>query len=189
MKSNKRQSPTINTGSMADIAFLLLVFFLVTTTVAKEEGIGRKLPPNIDVSAPLPQRNVLEILVNKHNQIQVEGKLTEINELRAKAVTFILNPENEPTLPQKKIMDIPELGTIAVSKQVISIQNDALTEYGLYVAIQDALSAAYLDARNALAREHFNKSYEQLVEEQDKAKVDAIREAIPQRISEAEPNF
>lgn len=189
MKSNKRQSPNINAGSMADIAFLLLVFFLVTTTVAKEEGIGRKLPPDIEISAPLAQRNVLEVLVNKHNQIQVEGKLTEISELRAKALEFIQNLENEPTLPDKKIEDIPELGRLAVSKQVISIQNDALTEYGLYVAIQDALSAAYLDARNALAQEHFNKSYQQLLEEKDKPKVDAIRKAIPQRISEAEPNF
>lgn len=189
MKSTNRQSPAINAGSMADIAFLLLVFFLVTTTVAKDEGLNRILPPRSEDSGPIPQRNVLEILVNKHNQLLVEGHFTEIENLRATALEFILNLENEPNLPQKRIVTIDQLGTIAISKQVISIQNDALTEYGTYVAIQDALSGAYLDARNILAQEHFNKSYTKLIEEKEIDKVKAIREAIPQRISEAEPNF
>jgi biopolymer transport protein ExbD len=116
MKSTNRQSPAINAGSMADIAFLLLVFFLVTTTVAKDEGLNRILPPKSEDSGPIPQRNVLEILVNKHNQLLVEGHFTEIENLRTTALEFILNKENEPNLPQKKIVTVDELGTIAISK-------------------------------------------------------------------------
>jgi biopolymer transport protein ExbD len=182
--------PEINAGSMADIAFLLLVFFLVTTTMDTDLGLARLLPPPIleDVETPpIKERNVFVVLVNANDKLLVEGELMEISELRDAAKEFIENPNDEEKLPAKKEVEIPILGTRMVSKQVISLQNDNGTSYDMYIQVQNELAAAYNELRNVLAMEEFGVSYDALVEAGDKAKVKAIRKVFPQRISEAEP--
>lgn len=188
---SKRDIPEINAGSMADIAFLLLVFFLVTTTMDSDFGLMRKLPPPLPPTMPDPppikQRNVFTVLANANDQLLVEGELMDISELRDAAKEFIANPQNKEDLPEKKEENVPFFGNVMVSKQVISLQNDNGTSYDLYIQVQNELAAAYTELRNELAKEKFGKTYDQLVEENDKAKYKAIRDIYPQRISEAEP--
>jgi len=188
---SKRDIPEINAGSMADIAFLLLVFFLVTTTMDSDFGLMRKLPPPIPADMPEPppikQRNVFTVLANANDQLLVEGELMEVSELREAAKEFIANPQNKAELPEKKETEVPFFGTTMVSKQVISLQNDNGTSYDLYIQVQNELAAAYRDLRNELAVEQFGRTFDQLVEEGDKERVKAVRKIYPQRISEAEP--
>ncbi|MGC9330544.1 MAG: ExbD/TolR family protein [Bacteroidales bacterium] len=187
----RRETPEINGGSMADIAFLLLIFFLVTTTMDVDTGIARKLPPMPDEEqlekqeeVKIKQRNLFTVLINKNDQLLVEGELMEIRDLKDKAKEFILNENNEDHLPLKKEEYIPELGkTVMVPQGVISLQNDRGTSYGQYIAVQNELVAAYNEIREDAAYEYFGKSFEALNEEQQ----NGIKKLYPLRISEAEP--
>lgn len=175
---------------MADIAFLLLVFFLVTTTMDTDFGLARLLPPPIEEEVetpPIKERNVFEVLVNANDQLLVEGEIMQIEELREATKEFIANPGNAENLPEKKEKDIPFFGTTMVSKQVISLQNDNGTSYNMYIQVQNELAAAYNELRNEIAMEQFGVSYNDLLEAGDKDKVKAVRKVYPQRISEAEP--
>jgi biopolymer transport protein ExbD len=185
----KREIPEINAGSLADIAFLLLVFFLVTTTMDSDFGLMRKLPPIIEdmKTPPVRKRNLFTVLANKDDELLVKGKLMEVSELRNAAKEFIANPKNRADLPEKKEIDVPFFGRTMVSKQVISLQNDNATSYNLYIQVQNELAAAYNELRNELAMQQFGKTYDQLVEIGDRDRVKAIRKIYPQRISEAEP--
>jgi biopolymer transport protein ExbD len=187
----KREAPEINAGSMADIAFLLLVFFLVTTTMDSDLGMMRKLPPTLPPDMPKPppikDRNVFVVLANANDQLLVEGELMDITELKEAAKEFIANPSNKDGLPEKKQVDLPIFGVRMVSKQVISLQNDNGTSYKLYIQVQNELAAAYNELRDELAMDEFGISYKALIENKEKAKVKAIKKFYPQRISEAEP--
>lgn len=187
----KREAPEINAGSMADIAFLLLVFFLVTTTMDSDMGMMRKLPPTLPPDMPKPppikDRNVFVVLANRNDQLLVEGEVMDISELKEAAKEFIDNPLNDASLPEKKQVDVPLLGTRMVSKQVISLQNDNGTSYRLYIQVQNELAQAYNELRDDLAMDEFGVTYAALVEQKQKQKVKAIRKVYPQRISEAEP--
>lgn len=187
----KRDVPEINAGSMADIAFLLLVFFLVTTTMDTDFGLMRKLPPPLPPDQPIPppikQRNVFVVLANQNDQLLVEGRLMDISELREAAKEFIANPANKSDLPEKTPKDIPFFGNYMISKQVISLQNDNGTSYDLYIQVQNELAAAYDELRDELAKEKFGVGFNYLLETGQKEKVDAIKDIYPQRISEAEP--
>ncbi|OFX55497.1 MAG: biopolymer transporter ExbD [Bacteroidetes bacterium GWA2_30_7] len=187
MARKKRPIPEINAGSMADIAFLLLIFFLVTTTMDVDSGLSRMLPPpvpeNQEPPPPIKDRNVFVVLVNKDNRLLVEGEPMKVKQLREKAKEFIANPRNTETLPEKKETDIKLFGKYPVSKQVISLQNDRGTAYGTYIAVQNELVAAYNELRNELAQQKFGKNFDELNKEQS----DAVKEIYPQRISEAEP--
>lgn len=187
----KRENPEVNAGSMADIAFLLLVFFLVTTTMDSDFGLMRKLPPPIPADQPKPppikDRNVFVVLANANDQLLVEGELMDIGDLKEAAKEFIANPLNKEDLPEKKMTNVAPFGQVAVSKQVISLQNDNGTSYDLYIQVQNELAAAYQELRDDLAKEKFGKTYTALVEAKDKDKIKAIRKVYPQRISEAEP--
>jgi len=176
---------------MADIAFLLLVFFLVTTTMDTDFGLMRKLPPPLPPDLPEPppikQRNVFVVLANANDQLLVEGELMDITELREAAKEFIANPSNKEDLPEKKLVNVKLLGDMMVSKQVISLQNDNGTSYDLYIQVQNELAAAYDELRNEFAQQEFGVSFDYLVETGDKDKVKAVKSVYPQRISEAEP--
>lgn len=190
MAGRSRKPPEINAGSMADIAFLLLIFFLVTTTMDTDTGMIRMLPPHIiDMPDPPPvkDRNVFIVLVNANNQLLVEGKPMDIKDLRSEAKKFISNLQNEETLPEKVDETIPLLGNVQVSKQIISLQNDRGTSYERYVQVQNELAAAYNELRNEFARLKFQKSFDELVELKEDEKVKAVKAFYPQRISEAEP--
>ena len=127
------------------------------------------------------------VLANANDQLLVEGELLDVSELRDAAKEFIANPANKEDLPEKKQEEVPYFGTVMVSKQVISLQNDKGTSYDLYIQVQNELAAAYNELRNELALNEFGVSYDYLVENGVKDKVKAIRKIYPQRISEAEP--
>jgi biopolymer transport protein ExbD len=190
MPSAKRQAPEINAGSMADIAFLLLIFFLVTTTMDVDSGLQRMLPPMPEDQPEqneIKQRNVFVVLVNANDQLLVEGELGDIKSLRKDAKEFIANFGNRENLPEKEIKEVPFFGNFPISKQVISLQNDRGTSYEMYIKVQNELAAAYNELRNELSMSQFGKSYDDLVSLGEEEKVKAIRTIFPQRISEAEP--
>lgn len=178
---------------MADIAFLLLIFFLAATTMDSDTGLMRQLPAIPDPNVPqdvnkINDRNILEVKVNKDNLLLVEGQLTEFSQLREIAHDFILNANDEPNKPEKEVVNIPFLGNVAVSKAVISLQNDIGTKYGVYIAVQNELIAARAKLRESLARQEFGMAYDKLDEDR-KAAVDEffkvpISEAEPKRIGE-----
>jgi len=183
----KRQTPEINAGSMADIAFLLLIFFLVTTTMDVDTGISRKLPPPLtgDEEPPdINERNIFTVLVNNRDRIMVEKKPGDITTLRAKAKEFLKNPQRRENLSESTMKNIPPLGMIMVSKGVISLKNDRGTSYKMYIAVQNELTAAIDELRDELSMEKFGKKYDELINEDQSS---AIQKAIPIAISEAEP--
>lgn len=187
----RRSIPEINAGSMADIAFLLLIFFLVTTTMETQTGIFRKLPPLEELQDEKPpkieKRNLLQVLVNKYDQIRINGEEVKIKDITRVTKEFILNRENNENKPEKKMIDIKGFGEAEVSKGIVSLMNDRGTTYEVYIAVQDALATAFEDMRNDKAREVYKKSYEQLIEDKQDDKVDVIKRMIPMAISEAEP--
>jgi len=203
----KREISEINAGSMADIAFLLLIFFLVTTTMDTDVGLLRKLPPPILENQPKPppikKRNIFEILVNANDQLLVEGDYMQVTELREAAKEFIKSSPSfpnvsdktnslNPNLPEFKIAEIPVLGNMLISKQVISLQNDNGTSYEIYIKVQNELVGAYNELRNEFAQQKFGKTYQELLQESGssdlaKQKLKAVKKVFPRSISEAEP--
>jgi biopolymer transport protein ExbD len=184
----RKKTPAINSSSMADIAFLLLIFFLVSTTMDIDTGIYKKLPPipedeQLDQDVKVKQRNVLAILVNRNNDLLVNGEVLDISQLREKTKEFILNPLNSPELPEKKATTIKFFGDVMVSKGLVSLQNDRGTSYEMYIKVQDELAAASRELKDAKAMQKWNKKFSDLDEEQQ----DAVRDYVPMQISEAEP--
>ncbi len=178
---------------MADIAFLLLIFFLAATTMDSDTGLMRQLPAIPDPNVPqdvnkINDRNILEVKVNKDNLLLVEGQLTQFNQLREIAHNFILNPNDEPSMPEREVVNIPYFGNVAVTKAVISLQNDIGTKYGVYLAVQNELIAARAKLRDDVARQEFGIPYEKLDEDRKSAVDDyykvPISEAEPKRIGE-----
>ena len=189
MARNKRAIPEINAGSMADIAFLLLIFYLVTTTMDTDKGINRKLPPIEDELVqdppPIKERNIFTVLVNSNDQLLVEDEYLEINELRAKAMEFIDN-NGDGSCEYCKGYSVSSSSDNPV-KAVISLQNDRGTSYGMYVKVQNELVAAYEDLRERYAEDEYGRSYRGMDPEEDKEIIKEIKNAYQQKISEAEP--
>lgn len=183
-----RKTPDIPSASLADTAFMMLIFFLVSTTMDTDAGLSRMLPPpvpkeEVNDDVKIKERNVFVVLINKNDQLLVEGEMMHISDLKQAAKEFIANPSDDPKLPEKDIKEIEFFGNYAVSKQVISLQNDRGTSYGMYVKVQDELAAAYNELRNELSMRKWNKRYNDLEKEQQ----EAVRAIYPQKISEAEP--
>ncbi len=182
---------------MSDISFLLLTFFLLTSSINTEQGIPRKLPPpktddTPEMKADINRRNVLNVLVNFRDEISVNGEVMMISELKDKAKEFFSNPSNDPSLPEKVSKPIEGIGDFAVSKGVVSLTNDQGTSYNMYVQVQNELQCAYNELRDELAvnelrdeasLQYFGKKYTAL----DSASQRAISQAIPMSISEAPP--
>lgn len=182
----KRKVPEVNAGSMADIAFLLLIFFLVATTMNVDSGIQRilpQIPPEDQPPIDIKQRNVLLVFVNKYDQINVAGEVVDITMLKDRAKAFVVNAANDPNWPEKDMTDIDKLGKFPVSKGVISLQNDRGTSYEMYIKVQNELTRAFNELREELSASKFRTKFENLDDEQKKA----IQRAIPLKISEAEP--
>ena len=202
----RRKSPEVNAGSMADIAFLLLIFFLVTTTIETDSGINRKLPPMEEQIDPpiIRQKNIFTVVVNKNNQLLVEEELTDIKDLRDLAVDFLDNGggSGEEACDycqgnrDPRSSDNPD-------KAIISLKNDRETEYKVYIAVQNELVAAYNVLRNReFARLYPNEALTYVEADlrysdprtspDDKSslkeKLDVIKALYPQKLSEAEPS-
>ena len=181
-----KKTPEINASSQADIAFLLLIFFLMSTTMDTDAGLFRRLPPMMEDQTKVPQyakRNILQVMVNRDDQMAVNGEVMEVTDLKEKALEFILNPQNKDDLPQKEMKNIENYGQAEVSKGIVSLQSDRGTSYKMYIAVQDELTAAFNEARDLKAMEKWGKKYSELDEDQQ----EAIRKVVPTAISEAEP--
>lgn len=183
-----RKTPEIPSASLADIAFMLLIFFLVTTTMDVDSGLERRLPQWVDQEQleddqQIKERNVFVVLVNRNNDLLVEGEYADIENLRERAKEFMANPYDDESLPEKEPMQVPYFGEVMVTKGVISLRNDLDTKYGTYIAVQNELVGAINELREELSQQQFGKSYDEL----DKEQQDAVREVFPSRISEAEP--
>ena len=182
----RRRIPEINAGSMADIAFLLLIFFLVTTTMDTDKGILKRLSPILPEEQEPPEireRNIFVVLVNRDNQLLVEGNPTDIQRLRNKAREFILNPYNLDNLPEKKKVYVKSIGEVVVSKGVISIQTDRGTSYKMYITVMNELMAALNEVKNEASFTYFQKPFDELEKEQK----ETIEDVVPVVISEADP--
>ena len=202
----RRKSPEVNAGSMADIAFLLLIFFLVTTTIETDSGINRKLPPMEEQIDPpiIRQKNIFTVVVNKNNQLLVEEELTDLKDLRDLAVEFLDNGggSGEEACDYCQGNKDPR-SSDNPDKAIISLKNDRETEYKVYIAVQNELVAAY----NVLRNREFSRLYPNEVisyVEADlrysdprtsidekaslKEKLDVIKALYPQKLSEAEPS-
>ncbi len=185
---SKRKTPGLNTGAMSDISFLLLTFFLLTSSINTEQGIPRKLPPpktedSQDKKVDINKRNVLNVLVNFRDEISVNGDVIMVSDLKARAKEFFANPSNDPSLPEKVSKPIEGIGDFQVSKGVVSLTNDQGTSYNMYVQVQNELQRAVNELRNETALQYFGKKYDAL----DSAAQRAVSTAIPMSISEAPP--
>lgn len=186
MARKKKEVPQLNSSSSADISFLLLTFFLLTSSINTDLGIQRRLPPPSDPNVKPPEihkRNTFVVKVNRADQLLFDGQIGEINGLKARAKEFLSNPQNLPNLPEKTPTDIPLLGRYDVSKGVISLQNDRGTSYDMYFKVQNELTAAINELKDELSRARFGRAYKDCNEDQR----DAVDKAIPTAISEAEP--
>ena len=189
MAKGKRKVPDINSSSTADIAFLLLIFFLITTSMDTDRGLARQLPPSPEKDQKMDDikvkdRNILPVFLNMQDQLMCGNDYITVDQLRAKAKEFIANPYNDENKPEKSSTNVEFFGNMMVTKNhVISLRCDRGSSYKAYLAVQNELVAAYNELRDELAQEKWQKNYADLNEDQQKA----IREIYPQKISEAEP--
>ena len=201
-----RKSPEVNAGSMADIAFLLLIFFLVTTTIETDSGINRKLPPMEELIDPpiIKERNIFTVVVNKNNDILVEEKPMQLRDVREAAVAFLDNGGGVGDEACDYCQgERDESSSDNPDKAIISLKNDRETSYKVYIAVQNELVAAYNDLRNR----EFERLYPEermtyveadklytdprtspKVKAKIKPKIDVLKKMYPQKLSEAEPS-
>jgi biopolymer transport protein TolR len=201
--SRRKGAPEVNAGSMADIAFLLLIFFLVTTTIETDAGLDRMLPPiePPDTDVVIKQKNIFVVNINKYGQLLVEEQLMDIRDLRAAAIAFLDNGGSPTGTPEycnyckgkrdEKSSDSPQ-------KAIISLKNDRETTYSTYITVQNELVAAYNDLRNREAKRLYGRDFTEMeseylnpetpssVRDELKEKVQKIQELFPQKLSEAE---
>ena len=185
----KRKVPAVNASSSADIAFMLLLFFLMTSSMDTDKGLPRRLPPPVpkeqkETDVDIKKRNLLVVLINSQNQILCGDEFIDIKQLKGRVKEFVSNPNNNEHMPEKVEVDVPYFGKQMVTKNhVISLQNDRGTEYQAYIDVQNEIAAAYNELRDDLSRQKFGKIFMELDEEQQKA----VQQIYPQKISEAEP--
>lgn len=177
-RKQRRENNEVNTGSTADIAFLLLIFFLVTTQIASDKGVLVQLPAKAEeVDIILKERNVLNILVNSNNELLIEEKITQAEEVRQVAKAFISNNGQDEEL------------SASPQKAVISIKTDRGTEYNMYIQVLSEVKAAYAELRAAhlqLSLEDYNHLKRK--DAKDRELLDKAKKAYPMRISDAEPS-
>ena len=187
MARKKKKVPEINASSMADISFLLLIFFLVTTTMDTDSGITRRLPPpieNPDMDVKVKERNILNVMINKYDKLMVNGKPSQVEDLKDITRDFITPKPNDEKAPEVEMKEIELIGNFMTNKGVVSLKNDRGTSYQMYIAVQNELAKAFNELREEVSQQYFRTSYSNLT---DKDKIDAVNKAVPVRISEAEP--
>lgn len=200
----RRATPEVNAGSMADIAFLLLIFFLVTTTIEKDKGIARQLPPMEEVDPEdviIKQKNLFIVNVNKSDQLLVEEELMELKNLRQAAIDFLDNggaPAGSPLYCDYCRGKRDVASSDNPDKAVISVQNDRLTSYKMYIAVQNELVAAYNFLRDREAERLYGWKFTDMKrsmdegsfkgdEEEALARMEKIQALFPLKLSEAQP--
>jgi biopolymer transport protein ExbD len=188
MRYQKRKTPQINSSSMADIAFLLLIFFLITSSFDSMTGIYRKMPPFqadevLKKKQNIEKRNLLSIIIDKNNTIMYENQVLTISELKDVCKMFISNPDDLDFLPQKELVELEETGTFPVSrKHNISIEISRKANYQTYIMVLNAIISVYNELRDETAYSIFQQSFSSLTQ----VRQSAILEIYPQHISEKE---
>ncbi|MCL8008481.1 ExbD/TolR family protein [Gelidibacter japonicus] len=197
----KRSAPEVNAGSMADIAFLLLIFFLVTTTIETDTGLNRRLPPIDDEKVEPPiirQKNIFTVLINGRNQLMVEDELMELKDLRKAAVEFLDNGggTGEDACSYCKGKKDPK-SSDNPDKAIISLKNERETKYGMYISVQNELVAAYNQLRDRRAMELYGKTLKEMEanyndvnwvgnKETLKERIERVKIEYPQKLSEVQ---
>lgn len=192
MATDKRKIQEINAGSMADIAFLLLIFFLVATTMNVDTGLVRVLPPMPDPNVKqedikVKERNLFPVLVAGNGTIMAKGEQIDIRRLKDKAKEFVLNPLDDENLPEKEVkeLELPDgsMWAYPISQGVISLQTTRDTNYQVYIMVQNELTRAFNEIRDEVAMRKFGAKFADLTEDQR----NVVTKAVPLKISEAEP--
>ena len=193
MGKKKKKVPGLNQSSTADISFILLIFFLITTSMDTDMGLARRLPRppeenQEDATMDIKSRNILYVRMNSAGQLWVKNEMEsgfeDLKNLRNRVKEFVKNEKNLSKYPEKHVKNIDILGQCFVTdKHVISVQTDRGTPYAVYFEVQNELVAAYNELRNELSKQKFGRPYDALGDEE---KV-AVRAYYPQNISEAEP--
>ena len=183
-----KKTPEINSSSTADIAFLLLCYFLMTTTMDQDMGLQRRLPPMPDKNQKVEdqkvnRRNIIVVKINSADRLLAGTEPMHVSQLKDKIKEFLTNPADDPNLPEKEEIEIEGYGPCKVSKGVISLQNDRGTSYQAYIAVQNELVKAVNEIRDEWAMANFGKLYIKC----DEKEQEIVRKAVPQNISEAEP--
>ena len=183
-----KKTPELNTSSTADMAFLLLCFFLMTTTMDQDLGLQRRLPPIPDKNQKVEdqkvnRRNIIVVKINSADRLLAGTEPMHVSQLKDKIKEFLTNPANDANLPEKEEIQIEGYGPCMVSKGVISLQNDRGTSYQAYMAVQNELVKAVNELRDEWAMANFGMLYSKL----DEDKQGIVRKAVPQNISAAEP--
>ena len=184
-----KKTPEINGGSMADISFLMLIFFLMVSTMDPETGLSRRLPPMPPEGAQVEdlkvnRRNMLDVKINSRNGVMAGGKVILSDaQLEEIVIEFLTNPNDRSDLPSKTVKNIEGFGEYPVSDGVISLQNDRQSSYSKYVEVQNILVRAINKVRNDFSMAHFGETYDELSAD----KQEIVQDAIPNKISEAEP--
>lgn len=199
-RKNRAGAPEVNAGSMADIAFLLLIFFLVTTTIQTDQGINRKLPPIDETKTdppPVKEKNIFTVLINKNDQLLVEDVPMDLKDLREAAIAFLDNGGDGSCSYCKGARDVASSDN--PDKAIISLQNDSETSYEAYISVQNELVAAYYFLRDRECMARYGKTFRELesmyedpkTKEGQREKIEPlikdIQAAFPQKLSEAEP--
>ncbi|MEL0240345.1 MAG: biopolymer transporter ExbD [Flavobacteriaceae bacterium] len=199
----RKGAPEVNAGSMADIAFLLLIFFLVTTTIETDAGLDRMLPPiePPDTDVVIKQKNIFTVSINKSGQLLVEEELMNLEDLRDAAIAFLDNggaPAGSPEYCNYCQGKRDASSSDNPQKAIISLKNDRETAYKTYITVQNELVGAYNDLRNRESRRLYNRDFTEMeseylnpetpssVRDELKEKVQRIQELFPQKLSEAE---
>ena len=172
MKKKRKAPPEISAGSMADIAFLLLIFFLVATQISQDKGVRVVLPEYYD--GPIGKavdKNVLNIKINKYDEIMIEGEPSKLEDLKTLIPNFVLNPD--------KRLDYPT----APHKAIISLQNDVNTSYDAYVYTYSVIQSSYTNMRRDLSKSKFGKDLSEL----NRTEATEIKKLLPMKVSEADP--
>ena len=183
----KKKTPAINSSSTADIAFLLLCYFLMTTTMGEQSGLQRRLPPIPDKDQKVEdqkvnRRNIIIVRINSADRLFAGNEALDVTFLKDKIKEFLTNPKDDPNLPEKEMKEI-EGRMYSVSKGVISLQNDRGTSYQAYIAVQNELVKAVNELRDEFSMREYGKRFAALSEEQQ----NIVKKVVPQNISEAEP--
>ena len=198
----RRSSPEVNAGSMADIAFLLLIFFLVTTTIETDSGISRKLPPieEDQEDVIIKQKNIFTVLLNGKDQILIEDELMVLEDVRAAAIAFLDNGGGEGNGEDGCDYckgDRDPSSSDNPDKAIISLKNERETSYAAYISVQNELVAAYTHLRNVRAEDLYGESYEEMMKNYRdvnwpgnktklKEKINRLRKEYPQKLSEVQ---
>lgn len=180
-RKRNRPSAEVNSGSMADIAFLLLIFFLVTTTIASDKGIAVLLPPDQEdrVDVKIKERNIFNVLINSNDMLLVEEEVMDVTRLKAEAKKFISNRGADPASSESP------------AKAIISLKTDRGTSYEKYIEVRDILKQAYAELRAeflGVSLEEYYFIYENRKEAEYQEKYKTVRDEYPEQVSDAEPS-